>query len=99
MLDVVTRDSSSFIATRDNPGKCPGEGWQMLACGGKRGPAGDKGERGERGPKGERGDNGVGFASFANDKKNFKTIAKMTDGSEVTLDLREFFEQYLKETR
>jgi hypothetical protein len=52
-LDVVVRDSSSFVALRDNPGACPGDGWQLIACGGKRGVAGEKGERG---PKGDKGD-------------------------------------------
>jgi uncharacterized coiled-coil protein SlyX len=51
-LDVVVRDSSSFVALRDNPGACPGDGWQLIACGGKRGVAG------ERGPKGDKGDKG-----------------------------------------
>ena len=38
-LDVVVRDSSSFVALRDKPGACPGDDWQMIACGGKRGVA------------------------------------------------------------
>jgi hypothetical protein len=49
-LDVVTHDSSSFAALRDNPGPCPGDGWQMIACGGKRGPAGERGPAGPPGP-------------------------------------------------
>jgi hypothetical protein len=28
-LDVVMINGSSFVATRDNPGPCPGEGWQF----------------------------------------------------------------------
>jgi hypothetical protein len=44
--DVVTSDSSSFVATKDNPGPCPGDGWQMLACGGKRGAPGERGPAG-----------------------------------------------------
>ena len=48
-LDFVAKDSSSFVAVRDNPGSCPGDDWQMMACGGKRGPAG---ERGPPGPAG-----------------------------------------------
>lgn len=49
-LDVVTKDSSSFVALRDSPGTCPGDGWQMIACGGKRGPEGQRGPAGPMGP-------------------------------------------------
>jgi hypothetical protein len=58
-LDLVMRESSSFIATRDDPGPCPGDGWKIIACGGKRGVAGARGERGERGPKGDPGLSGA----------------------------------------
>lgn len=46
-MDVVVCESSSFVALKDNPGPCPGTGWQMIACGGRRG---DRGERGPTGP-------------------------------------------------
>jgi hypothetical protein len=46
MLDTVALNGASFIAKHDNPGPCPGEGWQLLAQKGQRGVAGDKGERG-----------------------------------------------------
>lgn len=51
-LDIAITDGAAFIATRDNPGKCPGPGWQMISCQGKRGHVGQRGERGERGPPG-----------------------------------------------
>jgi hypothetical protein len=68
----------------------------MLACGGKRGAAG---ERGERGPKGEEGRPGVGFASWRVDRKDYRVVAVLTDGTESVLQLRELFEQYQRETR
>src|SRR5262249_8422949 len=34
-LDIVALNGSSFIARRDNPGPCPGEGWQLLASAGR----------------------------------------------------------------
>ena len=47
-LDIVTRDGSSFIARRDFPGACPGEGWQLLvgaaSASGPQGPQGEKGK-------------------------------------------------------
>ena len=49
-LDIVAKDSSSFVAVRDSPGPLPGDGWQMIAAGGRRGVAGEKGERGPPGP-------------------------------------------------
>src|SRR5262252_9518656 len=48
-LDVVALGGAGFVARCDNPGPCPGEGWQMIARQGK------PGEKGERGPQGERG--------------------------------------------
>jgi hypothetical protein len=36
-LDVVACDGASFVARRDNPGPCPGDGWQLCA---KQGPRG-----------------------------------------------------------
>jgi hypothetical protein len=35
--DIVARNGGSFIAIKDDPGTCPGEGWQLLAGQGKRG--------------------------------------------------------------
>jgi hypothetical protein len=51
-LNIVALNGSSFIARRDDPGSCPGDGWQLIASAGKPGL---KGKRGEPGPRGERG--------------------------------------------
>src|SRR5262249_27133713 len=48
--DVIALDGASFIARRDNPGSCPGPGWQLMARQGQRGVAGPKGERGRDAP-------------------------------------------------
>src|SRR4029077_4062728 len=45
-LDIVAINGASFIARRDNPGPCPGDGWQLIARQGQRGIAGEKGDRG-----------------------------------------------------
>ena len=45
-LDIVAHGGGSFIARRNEPGPCPGDGWQPLTM---------PGERGERGPPGPPG--------------------------------------------
>ena len=45
-LDVVAVNGSSFIAREDNPGECPGGGWQLLASAGRRGARGFSGPKG-----------------------------------------------------
>jgi hypothetical protein len=54
-LDIVALNGGSFIARRDDPGPCPGEGWQLFASQGKGGKPGDRGPAGVRGEKGEPG--------------------------------------------
>lgn len=39
-LSVVMLNGASFIAKKDAPGPCPGEGWQLMAQQGKRGGPG-----------------------------------------------------------
>jgi hypothetical protein len=55
-LDVVALNGRSFIARQDNPGDCPGPGWQLLTSPGERGERGPIGPQGERGLPGERGE-------------------------------------------
>jgi hypothetical protein len=57
-LDVVALDGGSFIARQDNPGDCPGPGWQLLTSPGERGERGAIGPQGEPGLQGERGEKG-----------------------------------------
>jgi hypothetical protein len=101
-LDVVMKESSSHVALKDDPGPCPGSGWQILAAAGRRGVAGEPGTRGERGPKGEpgaKGEAGPRLLSWHVDRKAYRAIARMSDGSEVTLELRDLFEQFHSETK
>ncbi len=51
-LDVVALNNASFAARRNNPGPCPGEGWQLIAGQGKQGKPGERGAKGDRGPTG-----------------------------------------------
>lgn len=51
-FDFVMLGGSSFIARHDDPGPCPGEGWQLLASGGSKGKAGERGDAGRPGAPG-----------------------------------------------
>jgi hypothetical protein len=44
-LDIVALNGSSFIARHDDPGPCPGDGWQLIASAGRAGKLGPKGAR------------------------------------------------------
>jgi len=57
--DVVMLGGSSWVATKDRPGLCPGDGWQLLASAGKRGRRGERGPSGAPGPVGEKGQSGM----------------------------------------
>jgi hypothetical protein len=94
-LDIVALNGGSFIARRDDPGECPGDGWQSLTLPGKRGQQGEAGKKGERGEKGERG---PGIAGWDIDRDAYTVRAVLTDKSRSEpLDLRALFEQYILE--
>ena len=81
--DIVACNGASFVARRDNPGVCPGPGWQLLAAQGKRGIAG---------PPGERGPSGRSIVSWKVDRQHFLVIPIMSDGKEgPVLELRALF--------
>jgi hypothetical protein len=79
-LDVVAYNGGSFVARRDDPGLCPGDGWQLHASPGKRGQPGEPGRRGEPGPPGspliEASVDEAGLVTFTN-----------ADRSSISLDL------------
>jgi len=82
-MDVVALNGASFVAKRDNPGPCPGDGWQLMAAQGKRGAPGEAGRPGLRG---ERGEAAQALLSAAiNDDGLLTLIAG--DGSRVECDL------------
>ncbi|MEY9182350.1 hypothetical protein [Bradyrhizobium sp. USDA 313] len=88
-LDIVALNGSSFIASRSNPGQCPGDGWQLIASQGKRGPQGSRGERGER------GSSGATIASWRIEPADYTATPVMTDGTEgPPLELRRLFDQF-----
>jgi hypothetical protein len=97
-LDVVTFDGASFVAKRDNPGICPGDGWQLLASCGR---AGDKGRPGPTGKKGENGEKGDApeITGWHLERKTYRAFPVLVDGKMgPELNLRPLFEQFIEET-
>jgi hypothetical protein len=101
-LDVVASGGSSFVARADDPGPCPGAGWQLIASAGRAGKPGPKGECGEPGPRGERGlpgQAGLTILSWQIDRERYRATPLMSDGSEgPALELRPLFAEYHRET-
>lgn len=91
-LNIVALNNSSFMAKCDNPGECPGDGWQLIASAGRAGKPGPKGERGERGAP------GVSIARGEIDRKTFMIKLTMTDGTLILIPCRAMFEQYHEES-
>jgi hypothetical protein len=92
-LDIVALDGAAFIARRDNPGVCPGDGWQLLSRQGRPGLRGETGERGLRGEKGQRGEPGATVVSWQLDRERYRVSPLMSDGKVgPLLELRGLFE-------
>lgn len=85
-LSIVALDGGAFIATRDNPGLCPGDGWKQLVQRGKPGRPGDKGEDGKKG--------GPGPAVVELRAEGLTLVALRSDGEAIACDLRPAFEEY-----
>jgi hypothetical protein len=81
-LDVVVLNGASFGAKCDNPGACPGDGWQLIAAQGKRGNAGERGV----GARGERGAPGASAVALDVTEEGLLTLTN-ADGSRVSCDL------------
>ena len=106
-LDIVTRDGGSFIARKDDPGACPGEGWQLLVqrtngkdgAPGARGAPGPQGDRGEQGPRGERGEAAPAIVAWSLDRVAYVAVPVLSNGRRgPPLELRALFEQFQEET-
>lgn len=81
-LDIVARDGASFVATIDNPGSCPGAGWQLTAMRGKQGKPGERGAAGV----GLRGLPGVPVKRLTVSEDGILTLHN-ADGSTAECDL------------
>jgi hypothetical protein len=99
-LDMVALGGGTFIAKKDNPGKCPGPDWQLLVSQGKAGQKGERGLAGERGERGLPGTAAPTIVDWAIDRENFLAVPILSDGREgKALQMRGFFEQYQIEVR
>ena len=101
-MNIVALGGSSFAARSDNPGPCPGEGWQLIASAGRQGKPGPQGERGLPGSGGERGlpGNAATILGWKIDRAAYTATPIMSDGSEAEpLQLRGLFEQFHDEAR
>lgn len=81
-LDVVALNGASFAARREDPGPCPGDGWQLIAAQGKQGKPGAKGDTG----MGVRGLPGEPVRSMAISGDGMLVLTN-GDGSKVECDL------------
>lgn len=91
-LSIVMLNGSSFVARHDDPGPCPGGGWQLFTSVGKRGQQGPKGERGPAGPLAIT----PRIASTEIDA-SYNLLILYTDNSSDTIPLRPAFEQFQME--
>lgn len=82
-FDVAMLNGSSFVAQRDDPGECPGDGWRLFASGGVKGRPGD---RGPTGPPGERGPPGPAVTRM-NVGEEGQIVLLNADGTTVEGDL------------
>jgi hypothetical protein len=78
-LDVVAMNGASFVAKSDDPGPCPGDGWQLMSAQGKRGKPGDPGLKGNVGPK------GPAVIGLGIDENGIQTL-RNADGTTVSCD-------------
>lgn len=80
-LDIVMMNGSSFIAIKEQPGPCPGAGWQLLASRGSRGDRGGPGIEGKQGPRGN--DGAPGDSPVALYVEGNEIIMTMSSGTEL----------------
>ena len=91
-LDVVVLDGGAFVARCDDPGPCPGEGWQLIVARGKPGRPGDRGPQGERGAPGVPGPAVTGLEL---DHTGMMTLTN-ADGSTVEHDIAPVLSRLLR---
>ena len=91
--DMVALDGGSFIARKDNPGTCPGPGWQLIACQGKAGRPGRDGTDGRAGKDAPK------IEQWVVNRETYSAIPIMSDGSRgAVLELRPLFARFFDET-
>jgi hypothetical protein len=101
-LNIAALNGSSFIAKCDDPGPCPGDGWQLIASAGKPGkpgPKGDRGDQGLSGGPGAPGRDGPMIKTWKLNRQTYTITPILSNGMEVEpVCIRSLFEQYNEET-
>jgi hypothetical protein len=98
-FDIVALNGSSFICKRDDPGECPGIGWQLHASAGRSGGRGERGEQGPRGMQGPKGDT-ASITGWEIDAASYTATPLMSNGAKgPPLELRDLFKQFITDTR
>jgi hypothetical protein len=98
-FDIVALNGSSFIARKDDPGECPGAGWQLHATAGRSGGRGERGEQGPRGPQGPKGDP-VSITGWEVDAASYTATPLMSNGAKgPPLELKDLFKQFINDAR
>jgi hypothetical protein len=85
-LDIVACNGASFVARSDDPGPCPGAGWQLWA---KQGRPGDKGDK-------VKADPGPRPVAFVVDEEAVALTLALDDGTTLTADLYPLLAQVAK---
>jgi len=100
-LDIVATGGSAFMAKKNDPGACPGSGWQLIAsCGrpGRPGQPGQPGQRGERGEPGRDADPAKSIVEWKIDRDKYRVIPVLSSGEfGKPIELRSLFEQFHSE--
>jgi hypothetical protein len=92
-LDVVATGGASFVAKQDDPGVCPGDGWQLIAAQGK------KGAPGRDGVDGKNGKDAPKITGWLVNRADYSVTPLMSDGSRgAALELRPLFARFFAET-
>jgi hypothetical protein len=98
-FDIVALNGSSFIARKDDPGECPGSGWQLHASAGRSGGRGERGEQGPRGMQGPKGDT-ASITGWEIDAASYTATPILSGGHKgPLLQLRDLFKQFIADTR
>ena len=92
-LDVVALNGGSFVARTDDPGVCPGPGWQLIACQGRAGKPGAPGADGKNGKDAPR------IVDWLVNRESYTVVPLMSDNSRgPPLELRPLFARFNDET-
>jgi hypothetical protein len=90
--DIVMINRNSFAAKYDNPGECPGDGWQLF---------GPSGQRGKEGPPGMKGADGRSVSIAKLEADPDAMVLRITDslGKTFELDIHPIAERIVEAAR